>query len=624
MSTFVLCVGCGTPLYGFSPCRWCLCERCGIDLLNGFCPLCNSRNSCVYNPNPNSFDYPPDSYYPPHLTYETYSGDSYGNDSQFGYDCPPRFPLNYELEPGYIQNYNFYPYDSPSFPQKYLCCDNCGGLHETFQCQSMNQDFYNSNSSSFDQSQTPQFPDRVFKIKDALGNKQYKPEDIQELLRELFNDVQNIHEELAEYINTSGRNRPAFYNNGDDDDEDCTIAVTPNFSIMDSLLMENEHIDTIPGKESDEFIKSSVENLVPNPSDFEDECECDVLDFDDSQMTNFSTFSNPLFDDSTSSDDESSHEEVIHEISFQTYSNPLFGLDKEIISSKFNPIHNEDLDSTPKNDRFDADSYLFESSLNHDTLMISSLKIDSLLTEFAGELIFLESIPPGVDEANCDPEEDIHLDSNSRIEEINLFLTPDDPMPPSIEEDDDDSERNILIHEELLDNYSLSLNINESFYFDIPSFSRPPAKPPDGNRGILNIKMMCDNSKQKVHIPKLTITLVLNQEKSPDLLSHRGFKNFQLSAKRPMMIHGKNIHFLDVPLFHFTPLDQFKYGGNWVKLSDLKQALHGSLSSILGNLKTLAKGFYPPSLHFLSFNWESCIQILSTNVLSFGIPNKWP
>nr|GFB25052.1 hypothetical protein [Tanacetum cinerariifolium] len=48
------------------------------------------------------------------------------------------------------------------------------------------------------------------------------------------------------------------------------------------------------------------------------------------------------------------------------------------------------------------------------------------------------------------------------------------------------------------------------------------------------------------------------------------------------------------------------------------------LSSILGNVKTLAKGFYPPSLHILSFNWESCIQILSTNVLSFGTPNKWP
>nr|GEZ55722.1 hypothetical protein [Tanacetum cinerariifolium] len=31
-----------------------------------------------------------------------------------------------------------------------------------------------------------------------------------------------------------------------------------------------------------------------------------------------------------------------------------------------------------------------------------------------------------------------------------------------------------------------------------------------------------------------------------------------------------------------------------------------TLSSIPGNLKTLAKRFYPPSLNFLSFNWESC------------------
>nr|GFC14049.1 hypothetical protein [Tanacetum cinerariifolium] len=140
------------------------------------------------------------------------------------------------------------------------------------------------------------------------GNKQYKPKDIQELLRELFNDVQNIHEELAEYINTPGWNRPTFCNNGDDDDEDCTIAVTPNFSITDSLIMENEHLDTIPETKSDEFIKSSVENLVPIPSESEDisdiESECDVPDCDDSQTTNFLTFSNPLFDDSTSSDDD--------------------------------------------------------------------------------------------------------------------------------------------------------------------------------------------------------------------------------------------------------------------------------------------------------------------------------
>nr|GEZ76655.1 hypothetical protein [Tanacetum cinerariifolium] len=128
--------------------------------------------------------------------------------------------------------------------------------------------------------------DRVFKIKDALGNKQYKSEDIHVLLRELFNDVQNIHEELAEYINTLGWNRPAFCNNGDDDDEDCTVAVTLDFPITDSLIMENEHLDTIPETESDEFIKSCVETLVLILSESEDffdiESECDVPDCDDS------------------------------------------------------------------------------------------------------------------------------------------------------------------------------------------------------------------------------------------------------------------------------------------------------------------------------------------------------
>nr|GFA10291.1 hypothetical protein [Tanacetum cinerariifolium] len=161
-------------------------------------------------------------------------------------------------------------------------------------------------------------------------------------------------------------NRPAFYNNGDDDDEDCTIAATPDFLITDSLIIGNEHLDTILKTESDEFIKSCVEKLVLIPSEFEDECECDVPNCDDSQKTNFSTFSNPLFNDSTSSDDESRHEEVIHEISFKTYSNPFFYLDKEIISSESNSIYNEDLDSTSKNDHFDAKTYLFESLLNCD------------------------------------------------------------------------------------------------------------------------------------------------------------------------------------------------------------------------------------------------------------------
>nr|GEU57722.1 hypothetical protein [Tanacetum cinerariifolium] len=106
--------------------------------------------------------------------------------------------------------------------------------------------------------------DRVFKINDALGTKQYKSEDIQELFRQLLNDVQNIHE----YINTPGWNRHAFYDDDDDDDVYYTIAITPVLSTkepVDSLSMGDEHLDTIPATESDEVIKSSVQDLVPIP-----------------------------------------------------------------------------------------------------------------------------------------------------------------------------------------------------------------------------------------------------------------------------------------------------------------------------------------------------------------------
>nr|GFB29141.1 hypothetical protein [Tanacetum cinerariifolium] len=112
--------------------------------------------------------------------------------------------------------------------------------------------------------------------------------------------------------------------------------------------MENEHLDTILETESDEFLKSSVENLVPIPSESEDfsdiESERDVPDCDDSQMTHFSTFSNPLFDDSTSSDDESSQEE----------------------------------------------SYLFESLLNRDESIPSG--IDSDDSDSEGDNLFLERL----------------------------------------------------------------------------------------------------------------------------------------------------------------------------------------------------------------------------------------
>ncbi|GKF81539.1 hypothetical protein Tco_0240141, partial [Tanacetum coccineum] len=47
--------------------------------------------------------------------------------------------------------------------------------------------------------------------------------------------------------------------------------------------------------------------------------------------------------------------------------------------------------------------------------------------------------------------------------------------------------------------------------------------------------------------------LASNEEKSPHLLSHRGFKAFQIISESPMMISGGNIPILDVPFLHFYP-----------------------------------------------------------------------
>nr|GEY48925.1 hypothetical protein [Tanacetum cinerariifolium] len=245
--------------------------------------------------------------------------------------------------------------------------------------------------------------------------------------------------------------------------------------------MGDEHLSTIPKIESDEVIESSVKNLIPIPSESEvtskKESEYDMPVNDESSPI-FTTFLNPLFDcndDFTSSDDES--------------------------------LSNEDIDPH----YFNAESNLIEYLLNQDTLIDSSPKFDYLL-----ELTLIDPIPPGIKEADFDIEEEIRFvenllydnssprspeelnakitdmiveslslspspipveDSDSQMEEIDLYLDTDDLMPPGIKSDDYDSEADIYFLEELLSNDTLLLPKNESFNFDHhddPSFPRPP------------------------------------------------------------------------------------------------------------------------------------------------------
>ncbi|GJS79520.1 hypothetical protein Tco_0729401 [Tanacetum coccineum] len=127
-------------------------------------------------------------------------------------------------------------------------------------------------------------------------------------------------------------------------------AITPDLLIEEpdnSLNIGEEHLDTIPATKSDEVIKSSVENLVPIPREFEgiSDDTCDA----------------PTYD----------------------------------------------------NNRVNVESDLVESLINHDTSIFHSSKIEPILEEFAGELAHIAPIPPGIVEADFDPNDDTSSDDDS-------------------------------------------------------------------------------------------------------------------------------------------------------------------------------------------------------------------
>ncbi|GJU14611.1 hypothetical protein Tco_1142577 [Tanacetum coccineum] len=149
-----------------------------------------------------------------------------------------------------------------------------------------------------------------------------------------------------------------------------------------------------------------------------------------SRRGNFVTFSNPLFDandDFTSSDDESFPEEDVLKKIFKIYPNPLFEFDDEYISSDVNPFFNEVLEDIES-----EDSYV--SKLDEPDLLVTPLSKlnedecfdpggDFVLKEIKACLTS-DSIPPGIDDDDFDPEGDILL-----LEKL-LNDDPSSPLPP--------------------------------------------------------------------------------------------------------------------------------------------------------------------------------------------------
>nr|GFA02506.1 hypothetical protein [Tanacetum cinerariifolium] len=715
-----------------------------------------------------------------------YPCECYGNDAYHDHYCTPQALFIYS-EPCYNQDFNF-PQNFQNAPQQYPCCDDFRVTHDAYQCQLMNEVYYceknscyDSTSIGFEQSQPQQYTvdHPIFNAHNSYLDSQIELNSTLDKITEQMTSITSLCEMACQVVQKKLKEKqiekeraakakywklPVCYDDNDDEERSDSLndniisglplfsAITPNEPVLsteepdNSLSIGDEHLDTILAMDLDEFIKSSVETLIPIPNQIEDFFESnkefssiddDSFSIDDIDYVEASPPDSELVSSKVMEivipevgriDDDillTIKDDILCENLFNV--NHLFA---KIESSNDNPIPFYDpiifgtpLTLTPSGESdfflevlFDAeyesdfsdDQSCFDEDVlekiflkplseeeiipmkslyTHDSSLPISSKIDSLLEEFAGELTLLKSIPLGIDETDCDFEENIRLiekllydnssphpseefisansdakiksffpspilvkDSDSLIEEIDLFCTLDYPMPPGIKDKDYDSERYILISKDLprnntlsfaekesfhfdippfsrppakppddefagvltllksiplgidetdcdfeedirliekllydnsfprppkefvfvnsdakiksfspsliLDlpsNNTISIAEKESFHFDIPSFSRPPAKPPDGNTGILNIKMMGGISDQKAFMHKLMIPLTLHQEKSPDLLSHQGLKAFQPSTKCPMMIHGQNNPILDVLLFHFYP-----------------------------------------------------------------------
>nr|GEX35458.1 hypothetical protein [Tanacetum cinerariifolium] len=173
--------------------------------------------------------------------------------------------------------------------------------------------------------------------------------------------------------------------------------------------MGDEHLNTILAMESDELIKSCVQNLVPNPSEFKGENGCDV-------PVCFTTFSNVLFDVEYESDSRIDDTDCHPENEIR--------LTKRLLYDNSSPCPPEE--------------FVFENS-NAD---IESFSPSPILVK----------------------------DSNSYMKEIDLSFNSDDPVPPGIDDDDDDSKEDNIFLERLLYDDPIPLLDTLDFSYEVRVF----------------------------------------------------------------------------------------------------------------------------------------------------------
>nr|GEY40321.1 hypothetical protein [Tanacetum cinerariifolium] len=271
-----------------------------------------------------------------------------------------------------------------------------------------------------------------------------------------------------------------------------------------SLSMGYKHLNTTPEMESDEIIKSGVEELVQilseNEVTSEDKRECDMLIYENSPICDDHS---EIFSDSNNNDDISSDDDAFEDIEYVEASL----LDPENVSlAEENDVYVEE-EEVDLDDIFQIQYVILREKLLSINRLIANIKslndnptpdcnsrllaIKQKRREVVALLLMLITLFPSMIRfaLRLSPQErltnivknDIYDDSTNDplLEEVDLFLTSDNSIPHGIENFGDDSEGDIRFLKELLIDDSIPFPDNEASDFDNLSFPRSPSKPPD-------------------------------------------------------------------------------------------------------------------------------------------------
>nr|GFA78707.1 hypothetical protein [Tanacetum cinerariifolium] len=292
-----------------------------------------------------------------------------GKDAHIGYNCPSKVPVISIPEPCNNQTIDELPQALPIF-------------HPTFHSEAESPFTLDSTPTYVDESpnvfnphpQPPVYPCEFCGNDAYFGHYCTPPAPFiypEPCYNQDFNLPQNFQSFPQQYPCCEDCGKlPVCYD--DDDDEDYTSSITPDEPVLsieepdNSLSMGDEHLNTIPAMESDEFINSSVENLIPIPSESEGipEHVCDVpshdnsppLDVSKDQIKDFSESNNEV----SSIDDDSFS---IDDIDYVEASPP----NSELVSSEVMEIVISKISSgsptTPSDSSLYA-SFMFDLSIN--------------------------------------------------------------------------------------------------------------------------------------------------------------------------------------------------------------------------------------------------------------------